>query len=136
MEPTQASEYRKGRTKLVTVASGATFRIRKAPPQTVLRLFKAFGIKVKASDKERQIKERIAKLEVGEKVESAMSILLPDCVIEPKVILKGNPKGNEVLIEELHPLDAFDLLDEVVDFSGLSEEAAKTRESFRQKRSR
>jgi len=137
LEPIQASEYRKGRQKLVQVKSGAHFLVRKMPPETVIKLLRAFGINIPASETRKTMKSNISEqlkdLNITDKLEPAMRIILPDCTVDPKIVLEGNPKGNELLLSEIDPLDAFDLLDAEMLFSGIGEESQAERESFRKK---
>ena len=136
MEPTKASTYRKERSKLVTVSSGAVFRIKKAPPRAVFKLFEGMGIKIRSGRKiaKQELTSQLDKLSTEKRASVAMTILLPACTVEPRIVLEGPAKDGELLIDEVEPFDAFDLLEMEMEYSGLTKEAQEKREKFRKER--
>lgn len=86
-------------------------------------------------DVKERFKEMLSKENLAEKVLSIVDILIPACVVKPKVVAGPAAKG-ELSVDELEFEDIFALFDEILSFSGLTEESYAERIKFRSKRAR
>jgi len=110
-------EYRKAKTKIVSVPSGYNFKIRKMTPEVADALLK------KLATKEELPPETLPEL---------IELVLPACVIEPKIVASEGT-SEALSVDELDPGDKIVLFMEVIDFSGLSAAAERARKSFRER---
>lgn len=115
---TTAEAYKKGSRKIVTLASGFMFEIRRLPPKLLPHIF-AFG--AVARDK------NPGSPEVSESFTKALEVILPACIVKPRVVLE-NPKPDELEVDDISPDDAIELFRHIMDLSGMTPrelEAAK-----------
>ena len=116
----KVEEYRKSKTKSVTTSSGATFVIRKMPLSAFLQMM--------------QMYEKVPATEEGARqiLPDVIRLILPACIVEPQI---GNGP-DKLSLDDLDAADAFELLTEISEFSGLSEVAQRQRQSFRTQQNR
>jgi len=111
----EVEEYRKSKTKSVTTSSGATFVIRKMPLSAFLQMM--------------QLYEKVPATEEGARqiLPDVIRLILPACIVEPQI----GDGPDKLSLDDLDAADAFELLTEISEFSGLSEVAQRQRQSFR-----
>ncbi len=125
METTSAKEYRARQRKTITLPSGFVFEIRKMSPLVFTKMFDLIG--VTGSDS-----SEVAKKKVQEGLQKILELVIPRCVIKPKISLE--PAGeDELSLDDLEMDDFLMLLEEITTFSGLSEGSIEERESFLEK---
>jgi len=95
-------DYKEKSMKVVTTKSGASFTIRKVSVGVLTELSSVYSGK-KPQDQD---------------LPKILRIIVPNCVVEPKIVLK-DPQPNELALDELNADDTFDLLEEIVNFSGV-----------------
>ena len=117
---TSPKEYLKGQRKKITLPSGAVFEIRKLSPIAFGEILKITGPET-ARDMDDVIRDKIVDI---------MKIIVPRCVVKPKITLEETDDEDSLSLEDLEMQDVFALLDEVYAFSGLSTEDTKERKSF------
>lgn len=125
-EITLASEYRAKQRKIVTLPSGFTFEIRKMSPLVFAKMFDVLGYEANVS------KEQTESI-IKEKLEEILKLIIPNCVVKPKISLEPTDDEEVLCLEDLEMDDFYTLLDEISNFSGLSEDDMKERELFRKK---
>jgi len=127
MSITSAQEYKARRQKVVRLPSGALFKIRKISPKVLGQLFSALN--VQPGNPEQLQQSFIDKLPL------VIDILFPSCIVEPRV--EVNPSDPNVLsVDDIDPNDAFFLINAIMEFSGLTEEAMRQKRNFRQEPAR
>ena len=124
MEVTEAKEYLAQQRKMVTLPSGFVFEIRKMPPMVYARMKDLIG--VGPNDSPEGIEEKVEK---GQ--QEMMELVVPRCVVRTKIVLE-NPAEDELSLDDLEIEDFLALLEEISEFSGISEEGIQERESFRE----
>jgi len=135
---TSVKQYRKGKYKTVelpsTLEDGShpVFVIRKPPITAMVKIMDVLGLKIPSEvspeDLEKTIEERrkaLAKRLSTKDFVKVMEILLPACVVEPKISLEAS--DDALAVDELEFEDQIQLLDAVWKFSGLSKESEETR---------
>jgi len=123
LEVTSADEYRARQRKIVTLPSGFVFEIRKMSPLTFAEMFELVG----ASPNDPQ---GVAEEKVRENVYEILKLVIPKCVVSPKISLEATDE-DVLALEDLDMDDFFALLDEISTFSGLGAEDMEERQSFR-----
>jgi len=119
-----AKEYREKTRKIVKTPSGFEFTIKKLPLKTVTELFEIFGT-TEITDV-----MIMSDPEVRKSLAMAVEKVLTAGVVKPKIVLHATNE-DELSIEELEASDGLHLFRCILEFSGLSEEKAKERASFR-----
>ena len=119
---TSPKEYLKGQRKKITLPSGAVFEIRKLSPIAFGEILKITGPET-ARDMDDVIRDKIVDI---------MKVIVPRCVVKPKITLEETDDEDKLSLEDLEMQDVFALLDEVYAFSGLSTEDTEERKSFRE----
>jgi len=141
LKATEAKAYSSGKTKPVTLpstlpdGSHPVFIIRKMPPKTAIKLLGLLKINIgvdleAASKPEKALKKAMKKLN-AQNLLDVVNTVIPDCVVEPKVVLGNAEKADELSIDDIELDDLFHLFDEIWKWSGLTEKAAKERAKFR-----
>lgn len=140
MSVTDAGQYRKTRTKLITLpstledGSHPVFRIRRPGAKALMRLYAQLSIESTAGlSREEAVeksKEYFKTQEGREQIIQFLDGILTSCVVEPKIVV-GEPKENALSIDELDIEDQMFILEEILKFAGITEEKAKEREFFR-----
>ena len=131
-----AKEYRAKRRKTITLKSGDKFTLRKFKRDVIMMLLDIFDVKLtpelEAEEMEKAIIDSIKDLDLKEKLPALLDITLPGGIAKPQVELKSDDP--EVLtLDEIDPLEQFELFEHIMDFNGFTEEAVKERQSFRDK---
>jgi len=133
LKPTTPEEYRRGKTKNFRVPSGAVFKIRKMTMGTVASFFETLGLSLPSSGKTEEVRQalesKLKEPEAASKIINAIHVLLPDCIVEPKVTVKSG--ADSLSVDEIEPQDQFALFAEIMDFGGWSEEVIEARRKFR-----
>ena len=124
-EVVSPSEYRKKRQKVVQTSSGYKWLIRKMPPSVGNQLLHIFGV----TEISPEMKEEDIKVD-PEKLLEAIEVVLPTCVVKPKIVA-GEGSEDALSLDEIDFGDQIELTFEIIDFSGLSAAAQKARELFR-----
>lgn len=119
---TSPKEYLKGQRKRITLPSGALFEIRKLSPVAFGEILKIMGPET-ARDMDDVIRDKIVDI---------MKVIVPRCVVKPKITLEDTGDEDKLSLEDLEMQDVFALLDEVYAFSGLTTEDVEERKSFRE----
>ena len=134
MEITSAKKYREGKTKVVTLPSGDVFMIKKPGGRTMAKVSQLFEINIDLQDNpsKEEIAKELAGLHLQDNLVEIMDLLIPGCVVEPKVSLVETHDEHTLFIDDIEYNDLYALLDEIMAFSGLSEQSMKERESFQQ----
>jgi len=141
LKATEAKAYSSGKTKAVTLpstlpnGSHPVFIIRKMPPRTAIKLLSVLKINIEvdleAADRpEKALRKAIKNLD-AQKLLEVVNTVIPDCVVEPKVVLGKAKRAGELSIDDIELDDLFHLFDEIWEWSGLTEKAAKERAKFR-----
>lgn len=118
-----ASSYRATIQKTVTL-EGFNWTIRKVPPTVLGRVMEITQLKAGSTQAE-------AEEAVRSKIFDIAKIILPACMVSPKVTLSGVGDDNTLTFDELSVNVMNGLLDEIYDFSGLGPEAQAERQAFR-----
>jgi hypothetical protein len=133
LTPTTPEEYRKGKTKLVELATGHVFEIRKMPVQTFSIMFETLGIDVPPGmpieNVEKLLAEEMKDPQYKTKIVETITKILPHCIVKPKVT--ANPSEGALSIDDIEPADMFALFGEIMEFSGISQMAKDLRDKFR-----
>jgi len=120
----KVSEYKKSLEKVVTLPSGLKVKIKKASIQTIAELTQKLGgkgINVARAKPE----------EVTEHLSDIIKVLVPRCTVEPHIV---NEAGEDRLsIHDLTWEDGVELVTQIFEHSGLTEERAQERSRFRKK---
>jgi len=124
LETTSASEYRAGQRRMVTLPSGYVFEIRKMSPLTFSELFNVIGVEANAS-------EEVAAERVRENLVEVIKVVIPKCVVKPKIALEASDDEDVLSLEDLDMDDFTVLFEEISAFSGIGEKETDDRESFR-----
>jgi len=136
--PTSVEEYRKARTKEVTLPSTLrdtthpVFLIKKPSAKVLISFTQALGLEL-SEDVERikeKYREGLKTPEGQTKLSDGLRTLLADCIVEPKVSLTD--EEDKLLVDEIDLEDQLALLEAILETTGLTEEEKKDRESFRQ----
>lgn len=98
-----AKEYKEKSMKVVTTKSGASFTIRKISVGVLSELSAVYS---KSKPQEQDLP-------------TILRILVPACVVDPKIVLE-DPAPNELALDDLNADDTFELLEEIVNFSGVT----------------
>ena len=117
---TSPKEYLKGQRKQITLPSGAVFEIRKLSPIAFGEVLKIMGPET-ARDMDDIVRDKIVDI---------MKVIVPRCVVKPKITLEETDDKDKLSLEDLEMQDVFALLDEVYAFSGLSTEDVEEKKSF------
>jgi len=117
---TDANEYRRKVRKIIELPSGAVFEIRKLSP---LRMAEVIDI----GDGVDQVK--IAN-SIRDNLVTLMRVVIPSCVVRPKIVLYDTDKKGELSFDDLEPDDLYALLDQVYEHSGLGPDEIEEREDF------
>jgi len=133
---TKAEEYLAGKHKKVKLPSilpngkHPVFIIRKPPMRVIIELLRILDVSLDVDKNpevlERGFMEAWNSMDVKEKIAGFIDLLLPACVVEPRITLDPNEK-DAIYIDDLDMEDQFKLLEEIWDFAGLSKEAEKQR---------
>jgi len=123
-----AEEYRKRVRKTVEAPSGFKFVIRKLNLKTLARLMEVYG-ETPTGDLSEKQKALLADKLKG-RLEDIVEVVLPNCIVKPKVVLNETTKKDELALADLEPDDLIFLVNTITDFSGLTGEAAEERKSF------
>jgi len=139
LKATEAKAYSSGKTKAVTLPSilpdgtHPVFIIRKMPPRTAIKLLGVLKINVDIdleAKPEKALKRAMKDLD-AQKLLEVVNIVIPDCVVEPRIV-PGKAEGtDELSIDDIELDDLFHLFDKIWEWSGLTEKAAKERAKFR-----
>lgn len=109
-------------SKEVTTSSGEKFTIRKVPIPVMAKATKLMNEHgITPGDKD--------EAKMAEVAEELCSILLPLCVTKPKISVDGK---DGIKVSDVAWDDATDLINLIMEHSGLTEEDAKERENFRE----
>jgi len=131
VEVSTPTDYRKGKTKLLKLPSGHVFEIRKLTLPAMMDLMKVLNIDVPAGTPVDQVeglmKERMEKAQFKEDVIAAVDLIIPKCVIRPKIVPSQVAGENELSIAEIDPADSLELFQSIIEFSGLEEMTKKFR---------
>jgi len=122
----EIEEYRKKMLKEVTLPSGFNVTIRKLPLSAVTKMSKLFKFKGVATN--------IPRDELMEHMDELIEILIPQCVVRPRIVTENPAPKGALSLQELEWSDSLAIIDEIIEFGGLSEEDAKARKFFRGKR--
>jgi len=137
LKPTKPKEYRKGRIKIFRCVSGFTVKIRKMSAEVMGEMLNILDLEVPRGmpleQAEQLIIEKTKGPEYTKKAIKAAEYVVPEVVIEPKIIIEDKMEDDSLFIGEVDPGDLFEIFNESVDFSGLAGAAAKMREKFREK---
>lgn len=125
-EVTSAKAYRERQRKIVTLPSGFVFEIKKMSPLTFTKMFELIGVGTDVTG------ERAEEM-VKEKLYDVLKLIIPECVVNPKIVLESTDDEDALALEDLEMDDFFALLNEISEFSGLGEESIKDRDRFRKK---
>jgi len=133
MSVTSVEEYRKRIYKIVELPSGAKFKIRKMSPSLVNEVLSILGIKLSPSlspeEARKEFEQKMSDKDFPKFLAEVAPLVVSNCVVEPKISL--NPSEDALSFDELEPMDVFNLLTQILDFTGLTAEAAERRSSFR-----
>jgi len=141
--PTSASEYKTGKTKVITLPSflsdGKThpeFKIRKPNARAYARLLTVLDVGETAGLTKEQIKgltaEKFSTYEGKIALLEALDSVIVNTVVEPKVVLESTGSPNEVLVDDIPIDDQMAIVEYVLDMVDLSDEKMKEMESFQQ----
>lgn len=97
-------EYKEKSQKVVTTKNGFAFTIKKISVSTMLELLDVYQGKQQPSEQD---------------LPKVMKVLIPKCVVEPKIVT-GVPKENEMSFDDLNVEDAFELLEAISNYSGVT----------------
>ena len=141
MKATSAAEYKKARYKavelpsLLTDGSHPVFIIRKPPPKIYVKLLEMFNVQVTIDSDPEEIERALTgqamREDIKAKLPQFLEILLPACVVEPRVTTDPNDK-EALHIDDIDSKDQFALLEAILDFAGLSERAEEERNLLRE----
>ena len=109
---------------MVTLPSGYVFEIRKMSPLTFSELFNVIGVEANAS-------EEVAAERVRENLVEVIKVVIPKCVVKPKIALEASDDEDVLSLEDLDMDDFTVLFEEISAFSGIGEKETDDRESFR-----
>lgn len=133
LKPTTAADYRKGKTKMAKLASGAVFEIRKMPIPAFSILIRILDIDAPKGTPiekvEEMMQERMSDPEFKVKVVEAMVKVLPHCVVNPPI--RDQPAKDVLTIDDVETADIVELFGVIMDFSGIDKMAKQLREKFR-----
>jgi len=120
----KVSEYKKSLEKVVTLPSGLQVKIKKASIQTIAELTQKLGgkgINVARAKPE----------EVTEHLSDIIKVLVPKCTVEPNIVNEATE--DQLSIHDLTWEDGVELVTQIFEHSGLTEERAQERSRFRKK---
>lgn len=147
MSITTAKEYREKRERLVTLPSGAVFKVRGMPPLVFFEFLKLLDVdwtklsqvspeeaaKLSPEELKAKLKEfqfEIPRSQAAAKTPELAKLLIPKVVIEPRVV-ESEAKENEIPIDSLTFDDLWYLFKAGMEISGLGKVDFEERESFR-----
>lgn len=135
--PVTAEEYRKGKTKIISLPSGHVIEIRKMPVPVFAEMFETLGIEVPPGTPfervEELMKEKMNDPKYNAQIINAILKVIPHCWVRPRI---SNDAGADNLsIDDVDPGDLFKSFSEILDFSGISRMAEEMRQKFRDKSS-
>jgi len=124
-----AAEYKSKAIKEVPLPSGFVFKIRRIPPRLIPGLTDIGEYK---NPKEMTMAER---REAMSKLMEHMMVVIPACVVEPKIVTGDSVPEDAIHFDDLAFDDLFALYTAIIDHTGLTAKAAEKRKKFRRKRS-
>lgn len=132
MKITSAKKYRKGKTKVIKLPSGSVFKIKKPAGRVMASLLNLFDVKISVNEdlSKEEISQELEGLEFQDKLVNIMDLLIPSCVVDPKISLVETDDEDLLFIDDIEYSDLYSLIDEIMAFSGISKEATDERESF------
>ena len=133
---TTPKEYLAGKYREVVLPSTLpngehpVFLIRKPPTRVLIEVLSLLDVNLtpetKPEELEKNFTERIVNTDIKEKLPKLLELLIPACVVEPKISLDPNEE-DAIYIDDLDFEDQFKLLDEIWNFAGLSKKAEEQR---------
>jgi len=131
MQVTSAKDYRKGKTKLVPLPSGAVFKIGKPDGVAMAEMLSMFDVPIKMGSSpesvQRTFEDEMSKIDIKEKLADFLKLLIPACCIDPRVTINPKEKSDEVLLlQEVEQEDSFALIDAIMEFSGFRVPSSET----------
>ena len=135
MQPTSATEYKKGKTKLLKLKTGNVFRIRKMPARVYADLIEMLGLEIRQGIPREQVEAMLKEKTQAEgynvKSIRAMVKIVPQCILEPKMTFEPSNDPDTLWVDDIEPQDLFELFKEIVEFSGIQEMGAEN-DKFRE----
>jgi len=126
---TKAKEYRKQKTKEVTLPSGAVFLIRKMTPEVFAKIadkltaFLPGGTNPTGDirDVAKSIREfsRQDMMSVLNEFPVVIRAVFPACVVEPRIV-EANPTEDELAVDDIELMDSFELFHQIFEFSTIT----------------
>ena len=117
----EVKEYTERNRKTIESPSGMKFTIRKIPTRTYSKIEQLSS----------KVKKDISDGEASEKFYQMTLILLPACVMSPKISI-DEYSDKKVHIDDIDVEDASFIVSKIYDFTGLSSEKMEEIEEFRE----
>ena len=133
---TSPQEYLSGKRREVTLPSTLpngehpVFIIRKPPTKVMIRLLSLLEVSLDVNRNpellEKDINEAMNTPQAAEKIVRFLDLLLPACVVEPKITNDPN-ETDGIYIDDVDMEDQLALLEAILDLAGLSKKAEEER---------
>jgi hypothetical protein len=139
LKVTSASAYRTETTFLRELKSGRVFRLKEPDGKVLAKLLKIFGLEIPEVREDETIEEVRERLRNNpqvpslsmDKLEDLIILLLPACVVEPKIVWDWSETDDKHLhFEEMVQSDQLDILFVILEVIGLSIKAMEEDEDF------
>lgn len=136
---TSASEYRDSKRKEVELpsvlpdGSHPIFIIGKPGPRVAMKILDVLNIggeepeELGPEEATERVKESLKGVDVRLRAIEMIDILIPGCLVSPRVTLEHTNDVNLLHIDDIEISDQFFLLDAIMEFSGLTQEKAEDR---------
>ena len=123
-EIVSARAYKSTKKKIVTLPSGFKFEIRKVPPSVYGDILAILDVSNVGPNEATTLSQK--------HLVDILKIIIPRCVVRPKIVVECTDDEDVLCLDDLDYADGFALLDHIYEFSGITAEAAKNREKFRE----
>jgi hypothetical protein len=125
-----AKTYRERNRKIVTI-DDIEWTIRKIPPSALGEVMKLTGMEPATTEEAKKMAEE----KIKTKLFDIAKVVIPACVLNPKVEVDTKDE-NKLDFDDLSFVAMTELLDVIYKFSGITPEAMKEKEQFREKPTR
>lgn len=122
--------------------SHPVFTIRKVPVNTAMKIMQVLEVDIEEDELvleklAEELSNRFKGYEAADKIAEVLDIVLPVCVVNPKIVLTEDElTGDELLLEDIDAEDQMFLYQAINNFGGIGEQKVEEIKKFREEPSK